>query len=166
MQNSVRLMPTIRLLTCSSRQLRAAQQSRLAQRYLTTTSSTQPQRNYHASSIHHSDQSASKKPFEQEKPPSVAPPTDFASLDIFGNVPQPPSLIDTCIPNGFMLSNDTTIEGSGLLYAGGQAFKWNPLLGSTRKKLLNEAGQWEIDKEAFGIFELMWPKPGMFWLFL
>jgi hypothetical protein len=33
-------------------------------------------------------------------------------------------------------------------------------------KLVNEKGQWEVDDVAWGLLELVWPKPGMYSLLL
>lgn len=63
----------------------------------------------------------------------------------------------------------------------GEAFKWSPWLRAGRKegtigggetgndnkgvlseggKLVNARGQWEVDDHAWGVLDLMWPKPG------
>jgi hypothetical protein len=48
---------------------------------------------------------------------------------------------------------------------GGEAFGWRPWdagKGKGReKRLLNKKGQWEVDDEAWGLLEIVWPKPGM-----
>ena len=33
------------------------------------------------------------------------------------------------------------------------------------KRLVNEKGQWDVGDEAWGVLELVWPKPGMLPLF-
>jgi NADH dehydrogenase [ubiquinone] 1 alpha subcomplex assembly factor 3 len=34
-----------------------------------------------------------------------------------------------------------------------------------RGRLRNPKGQWDVDEAAWGVLELVWPKPGMFFLF-
>jgi hypothetical protein len=109
----------------------------------------------------------SNNPDSQGSPKSH-PPTNFAELDVLGYVPQPEVAVSSCLTDGFVLSDNTRVEGSGLMFAGGQAFAWNPWVASdsiSSKKsanntLLNKAGQFEIQKEALGVFDLLWPKPG------
>ena len=44
------------------------------------------------------------------------------------------------------------------MLVGGEAFVWRPW---DRRRLLNAKGQWDVKAEAWGILELVWPKPGM-----
>lgn len=51
----------------------------------------------------------------------------------------------------------------------GEAFRWRPWQAATRNEdsgnwraLVNSMGQWEVSKEAWGLLELVWPKPGMY----
>jgi hypothetical protein len=49
---------------------------------------------------------------------------------------------------------------------GGEAFGWRPWDVRTQgenaggKRLLNGKGQWEVDEGAWGLLEVVWPKPG------
>jgi hypothetical protein len=69
------------------------------------------------------------------------------------------------------------ISGCGVLLVGGEAFRWRPWVDEHRKegtiaegargddsmtgKLQNQKGQWDISNGAWGILELVYPKPGM-----
>jgi NADH dehydrogenase [ubiquinone] 1 alpha subcomplex assembly factor 3 len=95
--------------------------------------------------------------------------TDFSALDVLRNTIAPATSIDACTPDGFALNNQVRISESGILLVGGEAFRWwpwakrgitnsdNPMVG----KLLNAKGQWEVEKENWGVLELVYPKPGM-----
>jgi hypothetical protein len=78
----------------------------------------------------------------------------------------PSTSIDACLWDGFHLNNGVKItQGAGVLLIGGEAFGWRPWdaskgKGKERKRLLNERGQWEVDDSAWGLLELVWPKPG------
>ena len=68
---------------------------------------------------------------------------------------------------------------SGVLLVGGEAFRWRPWVregckegtigeggvgnegeGGRTGRLKNPKGQWEVQKEAWGVLDLVWPKPG------
>jgi hypothetical protein len=58
-----------------------------------------------------------------------------------------------------------------VLLVGGEAFGWRPWdAGSWKaekgrgKRLLNKRGQWEVDDGAWGVLEVVWPKPGLWFL--
>ena len=69
------------------------------------------------------------------------------------------------------------ISGSGVLLVGGEAFRWRPWLYEQQKegivgeggaggdamtgRLLNAKRQWEVPEQAWGVLELVYPKPGM-----
>jgi NADH dehydrogenase [ubiquinone] 1 alpha subcomplex assembly factor 3 len=78
----------------------------------------------------------------------------------------PSTSIDACLWDGFHLNNGVKItQGAGVLLVGGEAFGWRPWdarkgKGKEGKRLLNERGQWEVDDSAWGLLELVWPKPG------
>jgi len=62
---------------------------------------------------------------------------------------------------GFHLNGGVRItDGSGVLLVNGEAFKWKPWDAMTEKKLVNKKGQVELPKEAFGLLNLIWPRPG------
>ena len=102
--------------------------------------------------------------------------TDFAALNVLGNAPPPSTGIDACTDDGFALNSNIKVSGSGLLLVGGEAFRWRPWIragwieGATTAaargddtvmgKLLNTRGQWEVGIDAWGVLELVWPKPG------
>lgn len=65
--------------------------------------------------------------------------------------------------DGFGLNSGITIEdGDGALLVSGEAFAWRPWEVTGEKKLVNAKGQFELPREAFGLFEMLWPRPGMF----
>ena len=93
--------------------------------------------------------------------------TDFGSMNVLGNTPAPTTAIDACLSDGFHFDSGLKIsEGSGCLLVGGEAFSWRPWeagsrpKGSGRGRMTNKKGQWDVEKEAWGILDLMWPKPG------
>lgn len=95
-----------------------------------------------------------------EEIPDQAPPTDFSRMDVLGATPVPSTSVDICMSEGFKLnSGSMIIDGKGLILVGGESFTWQPW--GPDKKLVNKKGQWEVPKEAFGIFGLLWPRPGM-----
>jgi hypothetical protein len=94
--------------------------------------------------------------------PSERPATDFSSLDVLGNTPAPSTSVDVCTYDGFGLNSGVTIGGGdGALLVSGEAFSWRPWEAIGEKKLLNKKGQFEIPKEAFGVLDVLWPRPGM-----
>jgi hypothetical protein len=69
------------------------------------------------------------------------------------------------------------IKGSGVLLVGGEAFRWRPWLREDGKegtvaqggvgddamtgRLHNAKGQWDVPDEAWGLLDVVFPKPGM-----
>jgi NADH dehydrogenase [ubiquinone] 1 alpha subcomplex assembly factor 3 len=93
--------------------------------------------------------------------------TDFSSLDVLGGTPVPSTAVDACLWDGFHLNNGVKItRGAGVLLVGGEAFGWRPWDAGTQKgegkgmRLLNAKGQWEVEGGAWGLLEVVWPKPG------
>lgn len=96
--------------------------------------------------------------------------TDFASLDVLGNMPAPTTAIDTTLDNGFHLNSGLRITGGdGLLLVGGEAFSWRPwkaVPGATddraaKAAMINAKGQFEVDESVWGLLSVVWPRPGM-----
>lgn len=95
--------------------------------------------------------------------------TDFGALDVLANMPPPTTGIDACLEDGFALNNSMRITGAGVLLVGGEAFKWRPWVrGAEGKegsiedgKLKNAKGQWECDRLAWGVLDVVWPKPDL-----
>ncbi|USP76384.1 hypothetical protein yc1106_03658 [Curvularia clavata] len=103
--------------------------------------------------------------------------TDFSALDVLRNTAAPATSIDACTGDGFALNNQMRISGCGILLVGGEAYRWRPWLreqgvqGTTAEndagksamtgKLLNAKGQWEVPEEAWGVLELVYPKPDL-----
>ncbi|KAI6784731.1 NADH dehydrogenase [ubiquinone] 1 alpha subcomplex assembly factor-like protein [Emericellopsis cladophorae] len=91
------------------------------------------------------------------------PATDFGSLDVLGNTPAPSTSVDVCMHDGFGLNSNVTIRGGdGALLVSGEAFSWRPwaVRGDGQMTILNKKGQVEFSKEAFGVLDLLWPRPG------
>lgn len=108
--------------------------------------------------------------------------TDFTALNILSNTPVPTTAVDACIDDGFALDSGLKVSGAGIILMGGEAFKWRPWLREGRKegtigaggvgddskgvssvagKLQNRKGQFEVDRQAWGILDLVWPKPDL-----
>ena len=108
--------------------------------------------------------------------------TDFDALDVLRNTVAPATSIDACTSDGFALNNMARMSGCGVLLVGGEAFRWRPWLRGGRRegtiaeggegddamtgRLKNERGQFEVAEEAWGVLELIYPKPGMLLLVL
>ena len=88
--------------------------------------------------------------------------TDFGTMDVLSSTPAPTTAIDACLSDGFHFDNGLKISGgSGCLLVGGEAFSWRPWeVGGNKRGLLNAKGQWEVAREAWGLLDLVWPKPG------
>ncbi|KAG9250745.1 uncharacterized protein F5Z01DRAFT_347262 [Emericellopsis atlantica] len=92
------------------------------------------------------------------------PATDFGSLDVLGNTPAPSTSVDVCMHDGFGLNSNVTIRGGdGALLVSGEAFSWRPWAarGDGQMTILNKKGQVEFSKEAFGVLDLLWPRPDL-----
>lgn len=95
--------------------------------------------------------------------------TDFAALDVLGNMPAPTTAIDTTLDTGFQLNSGLQITGGdGLLLVGGEAFSWRPwkaIKGATddhvaKAAMINAKGQFEVDESVWGLLSVVWPRPG------
>ena len=93
--------------------------------------------------------------------------TDFGSLNVLSDAPPPTTSIDACLADGFHLDNGLKIGGgSGCLLIAGEAFSWKPweangkVGGLDRVNMINTRGQWAVEKGAWGVLDLVWPKPG------
>lgn len=83
-------------------------------------------------------------------------------------MPPPTTAIDACLSDGFHLDNGVKVSGgSGVMLVGGEAFGWQPweaaspnAVGDKKAAMVNAKGQWEAGKEAWGLLEVVWPKPG------
>ncbi|KAL8760757.1 MAG: hypothetical protein Q9184_003083 [Pyrenodesmia sp. 2 TL-2023] len=95
--------------------------------------------------------------------------TDFGSMDVLGNTPAPTTSIDACLSHGFHLDNGVKIGGgSGCLLIAGEAFGWKPweadgsgTPGKGPKSMINAKGQWQAGERAWGVLEVVWPKPDL-----
>lgn len=84
--------------------------------------------------------------------------------------------------DGFALNSGLRVTGSGVLLFGGEAFKWRPWVREGRKegtigaggvgndnkgvksaggKIQNSKGQLDVDEAAWGVLDLVWPKPDL-----
>ena len=115
-------------------------------------------------------QNRSKMSTTDRGPPSKEDTqTDFGDLNVLGSMPAPTTSIDACLTDGFHFDNGLKISGgSGCLLVAGEAFSWRPWEafgdgGEERKKrMLNQQGQWDVQNEAWGLLDVVWPKPGTF----
>lgn len=95
------------------------------------------------------------------------PPTDLNELNVLRNAPAPSTSVDVCLFDGFGLNSGITISGGdGALLVNGEAFAWRPWEATSAMELVNGKGQFELPAEAFGLFDLLWPRPGMLQLSL
>ena len=95
--------------------------------------------------------------------------TDFAALNVLGNVPAPTTAIDACLDSGFHLNSGVRITGgAGMLLVGGEAFAWRPWKAfegaederAAKASMINAKGQFELDEQAWGLLSVVWPRPG------
>ena len=113
-------------------------------------------------------------------PSSEQTQTDFAALNVLGGMPAPTAAVDACLDDGFHLDNGMKItDGDGVLLVGGEAFAWRPWNGDAhtgtlasggpgagRKDgersmgMINERGQFEVAEQVWGLFRVVWPRPG------
>lgn len=135
-----------------------------------STTAAQPKRFVQDRHISVSSKShAIKTPTTDRGPPSKEDTqTDFGSLDVLGSTPAPTTSIDACLDDGFHLNSGLRIRGgSGCLLIAGEAFSWRPWEafgcegGGGKRQMLNKKGQWEAPREAWGLLDLVWPRPGM-----
>ncbi|KAG6004345.1 hypothetical protein E4U21_001158 [Claviceps maximensis] len=94
--------------------------------------------------------------------PSEPSPTDFNEMNMLGDVPAPSTSVDVCMYDGFGLNSGLTIaNGDGALLVHGEAFTWKPWEARGSLKLTNDKGQFDLAPEAFGLFDLLWPRPDL-----
>jgi NADH dehydrogenase [ubiquinone] 1 alpha subcomplex assembly factor 3 len=95
--------------------------------------------------------------------------TDFGVLNVLGGTPPPATSIDATTNDGFAFSNNTKVSGTGVMLVSGEVFRWRPWVreksaksgdGAQKRTLLNAKGQWDVDESAWGVLDLVWPKPG------
>ncbi|KAG7006947.1 hypothetical protein G7Y79_00012g032830 [Physcia stellaris] len=90
--------------------------------------------------------------------------TDFGTMDVLSATPPPTTTIDACLSDGFHFGNGLKISGgSGCLLVSGEAFSWRPWEGRAdgKRSMLNKKGQWDVQGEAWGLLDLLWPKPDL-----
>ncbi|KAI4192599.1 MAG: hypothetical protein LQ350_008608 [Teloschistes chrysophthalmus] len=143
------------------------------QRHPNSTPSTIPIQNVRpfSSLPRRSGSSPSNPPLTVDRGPASQEDTqtDFSVMDVLGNTPPPTTAIDACLSDGFHLDNGLKIgDGSGCLLVGGEAFAWRPWEAASPPnqrpktgKMVNAKGQWEVDAVAWGVLEVVWPKPDL-----
>ncbi|CAN8096858.1 unnamed protein product [Discula destructiva] len=168
MASNMRPLRALQNLRCSSSQcLRAAH--RPTRRSLATTSTYTPTilsspsptpRLRCAAASFHTHGPLSRRAHNDEEIPDGAPTTDFGRMDMLGQTPAPSTSVDICSSDGFKLNSGVSIyEGKGVLLVGGEAFEWQPWTKDMR--LLNAKGQWEVPAGAWGLLDLLWPRPDL-----
>lgn len=112
------------------------------------------------------------KPITRDRgpPSSEQTQTDFAALNVLGGMPAPTAAVDACLDDGFHLDNGMKIaDGDGVLLVGGEAFAWRPWKGAHAPAsgggerlmgMINEKGQFEAAEQVWGLFRVVWPRPG------
>lgn len=128
-----------------------------ASRPRTTTATTlRNQQPLFAARSLHTTSRLDKQKKEQEHTPA-----SFKDLDVLGNTPVPSTSVDVCMYDGFGLNSGITItDGDGALLVDGEAFTWRPWAITGAMRLLNDKGQFDVPAEAFGVFDMLWPRPG------
>ncbi|KAG5988167.1 hypothetical protein E4U43_004823 [Claviceps pusilla] len=107
-------------------------------------------------------QTCSPRLRSQRDTPSEPPPTDFNEMDMLRGMPAPSTSVDVCMYDGFGLNSGITItNGDGALLVHGEAFRWRPWEARGSLVLTNKKGQFDIPFEAFGLFDLLWPRPDL-----
>ncbi|KHO01150.1 NADH dehydrogenase [ubiquinone] 1 alpha subcomplex assembly factor 3 [Metarhizium album ARSEF 1941] len=77
-------------------------------------------------------------------------------------MPAPSTSVDVCMYDGFGLNSGLTIkDGNGALLVNGEAFAWRPWEAKESMELVNGKGQFELPREAFGVFDILWPRPDL-----
>ncbi|KAG5992688.1 hypothetical protein E4U52_002590 [Claviceps spartinae] len=81
---------------------------------------------------------------------------------MLGDVPPPSTSVDVCMHDGFGLNSGITIkDGDGALLVNGEAFSWRPWKARESLELTNKKGQFDLPLEAFGLFDILWPRPDL-----
>lgn len=112
-------------------------------------------------------QTCSPRLRSQRDTPSEPPPTDFNEMDMLRGMPAPSTSVDVCMYDGFGLNSGITItNGDGALLVHGEAFRWRPWEARGSLVLTNKKGQFDIPFEAFGLFDLLWPRPGKLYIMI
>lgn len=122
---------------------------------LSSFSSSSPWRTFTTSGR----QLRTRRGHNNEPVPEGPPTTDFSRMDMLSQAPAPSTSVDICSSDGFKLNSGVSIDdGKGVVLLGGEAFEWQPWGPDLR--LINAKGQWEVPEGAFGMFDLVWPRPG------
>ncbi|KAJ5289853.1 uncharacterized protein N7443_010106 [Penicillium atrosanguineum] len=116
--------------------------------------------------------SHSHKPVSHDRGPESdeSTQTDFAALDVLGNMPAPSTAVDATLDSGFHLNSGVKISGGdAVILVGGEAFAWRPwktVQGAANDReakasMINAKGQFEIDEAAWGLLSAVYPRPDM-----
>lgn len=129
----------------------------------------------------HSQRSHPPRSHDRGPPSAEETQTDFHKLDVLANMPAPTTAIDATFDDGFSLNSGLHVSNAGVLLVAGDAFKWRPWIrdeegaaaaagdgveggkkvaGGSKGKLRDQRGMWECDQSAWGVLEVVWPKPG------
>ncbi|KAJ3496358.1 hypothetical protein NLG97_g2710 [Lecanicillium saksenae] len=150
--------PSVSVMPCAKTPTRP-----LARQYGTSSPRTKAtalrQQQYHlfaARSVHTTSKLAKQQKSQEHTP------TSFQDLDVLGNAPVPSTSVDVCMYDGFGLNSGITItDGDGALLVDGEAFTWRPWEITGEMRLLNSKGQFDVPAEAFGVFDMLWPRPDL-----
>ncbi|RAL07521.1 Mth938-like domain-containing protein [Aspergillus homomorphus CBS 101889] len=130
------------------------------------SASTQRYNSDHARPTRMIPRAHSAKPPSHDRGPQSAEDTqtDFAALNVLGNIPSPTTAIDATLDTGFHLNNGVKITGGdGVMLVGGEAFPWRPwqVAPGGRNGMINKKGQFELDEQVWGVLSLVWPRPDL-----
>lgn len=118
--------------------------------------------------------SHSHKPVSHDRGPESdeSTQTDFAALDVLGNMPAPSTAVDATLDSGFHLNSGVKISGGdAVILVGGEAFAWRPwktVQGAANDReakaaMINAKGQFEVDEQVWGLLSAVYPRPGTSW---
>lgn len=87
---------------------------------------------------------------------------------MYSDLPEPASAVETIYNDGFLFTSGASFhDGSGAFMVHNEAFKWRPAeVGSEIEAKALKTGVLELAEEAWGMLDVVHPKPGGFFLLL
>lgn len=86
----------------------------------------------------------------------------LSNLDVLGSIPAPPSAVEATYIDGFLLNNGIRVH-DGVILLNNEVFQWRPALkGGPEESKAKTRGMLELVEEAWGLLDVVYPKPGWF----